>query len=586
MRRFALLLCVVLLVTSLSATVLAQSPGTTLPTVVTFTADLPGITVADAEAGVTPVTLTWTTVNMAPGQTVALDAYVLQNWVSLVTSGETLEASGQRTLMVEHPLNFGTPTYRLSILGTDGATIDQRVLSVPYIVADGAVPEVTAFTTSATEVAPGENGVAVVPVAWQVSDRLPSSYLTFEQVLPDGQIVSIDLPRATLWVASSGEGAVAPTIPAGASTVTLLLRVVDAATAQTYATAELTLPVAGMAPPIVTTPDVTAPEATEAAPVAPINPAEVGITYFQPTFLGAAPATQFALVWSVSGAPAVQVSYNDLAGNPVVRSGLKPVGDLVVTLAEVGNAPEAGRYQFTLTATDANGAPLADASGLPVSQVVELAAESPISINSFTTDATSITPGQPISLSWDVAGATSITLSRLGVGADNQFVSDVLGEALPAAGAQQFTLVEGAETGEQVTFLLTAEDGTSASRVAYLRVPLPAPPPAATAEPAPVSDLGIALFSVEPTDVNPGGAVSIAWEATGASRVWLSQSSPETGVSATIADNLPAAGSLQIAVPAEIAADDLPLVTGFVIQAENAAGESVSQDALVTIVAP
>jgi hypothetical protein len=585
MRRFALLLCVVLLATVLTATVSAQAPGTTLPTVVTFTADLPGITVVDAEAGVTPVTLAWTTVNMAPGQTVALDAYVLQNWVSLVTSGETLEASGQRTIMVEHPLNFGTPTYRLSILGADGATIDQRVLSIPYIVAADAVPTVAAFTSSAADVAPGENGVAIVPVAWQVTNRLPSSYLKFEQVLPDGQIVAIDLPRTTLWVASSGEGAVAPTIPAGASTVTLLLRVVDAATEQTYATAELTLPVAGMAPPappVVTTPDVTPPEATEAAPV---NPADVGIFYFQPTFTGAAPDTQFALVWDVGGAPAVQISYNDLSGTPVVRSGLKPSGDLIIALAEVGFAPEAGRYQFTLTATDANGVALNDPSGLPISQVVEIAAESPISINSFATDATTITPGQPIGLSWDVAGATSVTLSRLSV-QDNQLVSDVLGEALPAAGAQQFTLPEGGETGDHVTFLLMAEDGTSASRAAYLRVPLPAPPPTSTEEPAPASDLSIDLFSVEPTDVNPGGAVSIAWETTGATRVWLSQSSPETGMTATIADNLPAAGSLQIAVPAEIAAEDLPLATGFVIQAENASGETVRQDVLVTIVAP
>src|SRR5690606_9433503 len=180
------------------------------------------------------------TMNVQPGQSLALDAYILHGWASLLEPGETLEPSGERTLNVEHPLNFGTPTYRLSIIGADGAVLDQRVLTLPYLnVAQDAAPRIDSFISAAADVAPGENGVAVVPVAWQVTGRLPTSYLAFDQIMPDGRIVSVDLPRPTLWVASAGEGAVAPTVPAGAASVTLILRVIDAASGQTYDTAEL-----------------------------------------------------------------------------------------------------------------------------------------------------------------------------------------------------------------------------------------------------------------------------------------------------------------------------------------------------------
>src|SRR5690606_29100061 len=160
-----------------------------------------------------------------------------------------------------------------------------------------------------------------------------------------------------LWVPSSGQGAVAPTVPAGAATVTLLLRVLDAGTGVMYDSAELTLPVAGMAPPATeepSPPTVPPPEAT--APAAEPS-ADTSIFYFQPTLTGTAADGVFALVWDVAGAPAVQIEYLDAAGNPVVRSGLKPTGELTVLLGEVGAAPEPGRYQFTLTATDANGLP-------------------------------------------------------------------------------------------------------------------------------------------------------------------------------------------------------------------------------------
>lgn len=674
MRRYVLFLCVGLLF-AFATTTAAQEPATVLPAVVTFTADLPAIAMADAEAGVTPVTLSWQTINVQPGQSLALDAYILHEWASLLTEGETLEASGDRTLDVEHPLNFGPPTYRLSIVGADGAVLDQRVLTLPYLDVGDSLPSVDSFTSSAAEVVPGENGVAIVPVAWQVSNRLPSSYLAFDQIMPDGQIVSVDLPRPTLWVASSGEGAVAPTVPAGAATVTLILRVVDAGSGQTFDTAELVLPVAGAAPPapVETTPEpALTPEATAEA----LAPSDAAIFYFQPTLTGTVESGQFALVWDVASAPAVQVEYIDTAGNPVVRSGLKPTGELVVPLVEVGAAPEAGRFQFTLTATDANGLPLNGTDGVPVTQTVEIPAATAMTINSLSASAATVTPGQPITLSWDVSGAENITLSRLSVQVGSQLFSQIIGEALPPSGSAEFTMPEIAASGffgDQVTFLLTAEDATSANRVAYLRLPVEqasttvdtftmsrtsaslgdeitltwtttgatnvdvsldaglgaAPQVLAQGQPTAGSfsytfpadadptaygslvtflltvtgedgsiieaqnnvmfsagGLSIDLFTVEPATVTPGSTVSLAWDVSGAARVWLAQHNPETGVMATIADNLPLAGSLQIAVPGEIPADQLPLSTGFVLSAENADGEVHNQDAVITVTAP
>src|SRR5690606_147949 len=109
-----------------------------------------------------------------------------------------------------------------------------------------------------------------------------------------------------------------------------------------------------------------------------------------------------------------------------------------------------------------------------LSATVELPAQMPISVNSFAADVSTATPGAAINLTWDVTGADNITIARVGR-EGTEFLAEVIGEALPASGSVEYTLPEATDAGQfgsSVTFLLTAEDATSARRSAYVRLPL------------------------------------------------------------------------------------------------------------------
>lgn len=113
--------------------------------------------------------------------------------------------------------------------------------TVPVIIA--------AFSTTATEVdglALANRG-ALVPVSWTVQDRPAHTNLYFEQVLPDGQVLNVELPRHFVEIPSVGSGHIAPYLPAGNATdIRLRLRVADMAGENTAATRELRLPVVNL----------------------------------------------------------------------------------------------------------------------------------------------------------------------------------------------------------------------------------------------------------------------------------------------------------------------------------------------------
>jgi hypothetical protein len=198
---------------------------------------------------------------------VTLQAYELDSWVD-AGAGDALPASGTTTVPVKHPHDFGPPTYRLVIVDSGGAELDARTLSIPYsapstgaaggaaatttdeygniiaggagaasagagpaVVTDSGDPEITSFTADETSLdadalARGEGRLVV---AWEVANRTPTSNLVFEQVLADGLVASVELPRAHLWVPSSGQGPVAPVLPAAGESLVLRLQLVDLA---------------------------------------------------------------------------------------------------------------------------------------------------------------------------------------------------------------------------------------------------------------------------------------------------------------------------------------------------------------------
>ncbi|HEX2909057.1 MAG TPA: hypothetical protein VHO69_19445, partial [Phototrophicaceae bacterium] len=109
-----------------------------------------------------------------------------------------------------------------------------------------AQPAISAFTTTATLVDRTQLAAktARIPVAWATTNRPSTANLVFEQVLADGNIVNVELPRDNPWVASSGNGVVAPIAPGGTATqVVFRLRLIDLLTQNTLAQRDLTLPV-------------------------------------------------------------------------------------------------------------------------------------------------------------------------------------------------------------------------------------------------------------------------------------------------------------------------------------------------------
>jgi hypothetical protein len=125
-----------------------------------------------------------------------------------------------------------------------GRVYDQR--EIVYAIGTPAPPEITAFTTTAPAVNADSlaNRSARVAVAWDVFSRPSNSNLLFEQVMPDGDTVNIELPRGDLTVPSSGTGVVAPIAPGGnAPEITLRLRLIDLASGETYTQKDLVIPV-------------------------------------------------------------------------------------------------------------------------------------------------------------------------------------------------------------------------------------------------------------------------------------------------------------------------------------------------------
>lgn len=374
-------------------------------TIVRFDATTEGspITINALERGEITLTLSWLVINgVEDEQRLLLEAYRINQWVPIPPEDDpTLPwpFEGERTLDLQHPLNFGQPTYRLSIRDAENETIDQRIVTIPYDVDSIGTPRITRFTVDATTISAPDlsQGSAQVGVSWEVENRLPTSNLVFEQVQADGSFVSIELPRPNVWVTSTGEGVVAPLLPQLGSEVRVRLRVIDAVSNEVYAEATqtltaVTLPVLTQSPDednegdttdtITAMVDLPTNEDCSASPtritlIGTQNDAcntddAAGITIetFTTDTDMAAPGETITLVWRVSGIDGAVLeiySLNDVLNAGVdarltplnVFNGLSTIGSVTYTLPEGATAG----IRVVLFATDL--AQVFDADSLP-----------------------------------------------------------------------------------------------------------------------------------------------------------------------------------------------------------------------------
>jgi hypothetical protein len=330
----------ILLIASFSVVSAQTSPF--IPAIVQFESDLASVPFADVEAGDATVTVSWYIVNVGQGQSLALDYWRQNGWISVLNEGESLPPIGEREVTLQDPLSFAEPTFRLTLLS--GRTIlDQQYLIIPYeeVDADTVEPTIAEFSTTSTGVAATDltRRNARIEVTWEVENRLPDTTLIFEQVLTEDQVVNVELPRPTLYVPSEGVGAVSPVTPLTEAAVRLRLSVVSVLDGTIYASEELVVPVTGdlnlptLAPTQVIAPTFTpggavAPEATdetgaeeeataEAAGNAGTTTSVEGgpqITTFNVSPSNVAVGANVTLTWSVSEATTVQIS-EVLTGN-------------------------------------------------------------------------------------------------------------------------------------------------------------------------------------------------------------------------------------------------------------------------------
>ncbi len=228
----------------------AQEP-TRPPTIFRFESDVTSVTLEQVEAGDMTATLSWHVAHVTDEHRLVLHVYRDYEWVSL--NSEPLPPVGSQQVTLEHPQGFGPVTFRLSIVNKAGDVMDERTLIIPYDLAGlaGKTPAVELFSAGSTTIdaATIAAGNLRVQVSWKVANRLPLTNLVFEQVLPGGQARNIELPRATLWVPSSGTGVVAPVQPSDGNVITLRLRVVDVITADVYDEHTVTITIIGTALP-------------------------------------------------------------------------------------------------------------------------------------------------------------------------------------------------------------------------------------------------------------------------------------------------------------------------------------------------
>ena len=178
-----------------------------------FESSLTSITVDDAESGTATTTLTWNTTGMTDDYRLTLHTYLLDGW-KLVFPAESvpLEVNGTRVVTIQSSLTFSPPTYLLSIVGAkSNAIIDQRIVTIPYAhPIRRRVPPIEHFHDERHKHRRGADwrpASAQVTVSWSVANRVPTANLVFEQVMKDGQAISVELPRPYVWVPVDCRGA-------------------------------------------------------------------------------------------------------------------------------------------------------------------------------------------------------------------------------------------------------------------------------------------------------------------------------------------------------------------------------------------
>jgi len=163
------------------------------------------------------------------------------------------------------------------------------LFSVITISSQSNLPQIIRFEADYMQINRADlvTGTVRVPVRWEVVNRYPIMNLVFEQILPDGRVVNVELPRSNPWVNSNEVGIVVPLNPENTmAEIQLQLRLYYFLTGETIDTATLMIPI---------TDDV--PATTD-----------IHINSFSVTPTNAIGGDLLTISWDVSGVPFIDLS--------------------------------------------------------------------------------------------------------------------------------------------------------------------------------------------------------------------------------------------------------------------------------------
>jgi len=208
-----------------------------------FSADTRMVDYVASESGLATVNLTWDVTGMNSDQRLQLHAWLQGDWTLIA---DDLIANWSGAIPIPHPRDFGWPAVRLSVVNANGDIALTSYIQLGYQWADfDEVPRIESFTVDASEVNVDQlkNGNVQIPVHWSVVDRQSHINPVFEQILPNGRVVSIELPRDHTWIPSRGDGVVVP-VWTGEPIIKLQMRLIDVFyTLRTFSTAVVEIPV-------------------------------------------------------------------------------------------------------------------------------------------------------------------------------------------------------------------------------------------------------------------------------------------------------------------------------------------------------
>ena len=245
MKKLLWLLLLLLMTATVQAAPIQQN---TAPSIETFTASLRAVDRSALQNRRVRIPVSWSTVNrpltsnlyfeqvFADGSTINVELPRLFPWVS---------SSGDGVVAPIMPFNAVSEiTLRLRMVDFFSQEVySERQITLPIANtgdpgADfGFVPTLTRFSIQSPTILRSQlsGGAARIGVSWQAINRPLTATLVFEQIMPDGSVINVELPRSTPWVNSAGDGVVAPHDPGSSvDQVRLRVRLLDGLNGRIY----------------------------------------------------------------------------------------------------------------------------------------------------------------------------------------------------------------------------------------------------------------------------------------------------------------------------------------------------------------